>query len=133
MNLWQRTLYWGVTGALFGFGLIGMLTIGLPFLLLGAIMLAYGAIRIGWTGVWGMLVGFGLLPALFLLPTYFFVERCAPGTVLSLPADAPPGTIVSCGGVPPAYLYLGIGFVTIATFGLIWGIVAARRRNTSAA
>lgn len=133
MRVWQNILYWGCTGALLGFGLIGMMTIGLPFLLLGTLMLVYGVTRLGRTGTWSGLVGFGVLPALFLLPRYLFTERCAPGTVLSLPADAPPGTTVSCGQVPQEYLYMGLAFVAIATIGLIWGIIATRHRHTAAA
>jgi len=62
-----RTLYWLLTGALLGFGFIGVLSIGLPFILLGIILTIFGAIRLRGTVVWAALVGFGGLPALILL------------------------------------------------------------------
>ena len=130
---WQHIVYWCIMGAVLGFGLIGMMTIGLPFLLIGVLMVVYGASRVGKTGVWGLLVGFGALPALFLLPPYFFLEPCAPGTVLSIPADAPPGTVVSCSGpVPQAYLYLGLVFAAVAVIGLVWGVTEMKRMDRSA-
>lgn len=35
-------LYWAVAGAMLGFGMIGLMSIGAPFLLLGLIMAALG-------------------------------------------------------------------------------------------
>jgi hypothetical protein len=45
-----RTLYWLLTGALIGFGVSGMASIGLPFLLLGLLLVIVGAIRLGARG-----------------------------------------------------------------------------------
>src|SRR5258707_12811164 len=62
-----RVLYWLLTGALIGFGVIAILSIGFPFLLLGLILVVFGAIQLGGAGLWAALVGFGGLPALILV------------------------------------------------------------------
>ena len=62
-----RTLYWLFTGALFGFGFIAILSIGLPFILLGLVLVVVGAIWMRDTGFWAALVGFGGVPAAILL------------------------------------------------------------------
>jgi len=43
-----RFLYWFLVGGMIVFGTIGLLSIGLPFILLGAILLTFGALRFGW-------------------------------------------------------------------------------------
>jgi hypothetical protein len=48
-----------LTGVLIGFGLIGILSVGAPFLLLGVILAVIGALRVDARGIWAALVGFG--------------------------------------------------------------------------
>lgn len=66
MSNW-RILYWLLVGALLGFGLIAILSIGVFFLAAGLILLIFGAIRFGGKRLWAGIVGFGLAPALLLL------------------------------------------------------------------
>ena len=58
-----RIVYWLLTGALIGFGCIAILSLGAPFLLLGVLMVVFGAFRVGPRGIWAALVGFGAVPA----------------------------------------------------------------------
>jgi len=58
--------YWLLAGALIGFGLIAILSIGFPFLFVGCGLVIYGIIRFRFRGFWAFLVGFGALPALIL-------------------------------------------------------------------
>jgi hypothetical protein len=99
----KRALYWFVTGACLGFGLIAILSIGFLFLLAGMTLVTVGAIRVGARGLWAGLVGFGLLPALLLLYD------------LSGPIE-PASTAQS-------YRILAIGFGTIAGLGLILALM----------
>jgi hypothetical protein len=62
-----RIGYWLLTGALIGFGMIAILSIGASFLLLGAILIVIGALRVGPRGIWAAIVGYGALPAGILL------------------------------------------------------------------
>ena len=56
--------YWAAAGALAGCGLIGLMTIGWPFLLAGAVLALAGLILLRTKGIWTLFVGFGGLPAL---------------------------------------------------------------------
>src|SRR5689334_1856078 len=62
-----RIVYWLLTGALIGVGMIAILSIGSLFLLLGVILLVVGALRVGPRGIWAAIVGFGALPAGILI------------------------------------------------------------------
>ena len=61
--------YWAA-GALAGFGLIRLMTIGGPFLLAGAVLALAGLILLRTKGIWALFVGFGGLPALVSCSTY---------------------------------------------------------------
>jgi hypothetical protein len=50
-----------------GFGLIGLMTIGFPFVVVGLIMAVVGVWKPGIGGAWAILIGFGGLPALVFL------------------------------------------------------------------
>ena len=50
-----RIGYWLLTGALIGFGMIAILSIGSLFLLLGVMLLVVGALRVGPRGIWAAL------------------------------------------------------------------------------
>lgn len=62
-----HVLYWLVVGALFGLGVVSILSIGVILLALGIALLVVGAARVGGRGLWAGVVGFGLAPALLLL------------------------------------------------------------------
>lgn len=59
--------YWLITGALIGFGIIGILSIGFPFIILGIVLLVVGLIRMRGKEGWAALVGLGSVPALILV------------------------------------------------------------------
>jgi hypothetical protein len=102
-------LYWLVAGAVVGFGLIGLMTIGYPFLIAGMILCVVGLWRPGIGGSWAFLIGLGGLPALFFLRhitdaalnPYCLEDLNSPG--ISVPPSA--GT-VSCSYAPASYYAL---------------------------
>jgi O-antigen ligase len=104
--------YWAAAGALAGFGLIGLMTIGGPFLLAGAVLALAGLILLRTKGIWALFVGFGGLPALvFLLHISngvrtalnpFCAEMREPGALAAGAADPGPVSL-SCSFVPASY------------------------------
>lgn len=100
-----RTVYWFVVGGLIGFGVIGVLGIGAPFLLLGVILLVIGAWRLGVRDLWAALVGGGLVPFLILL--YDLQNE-----------DIQPVTTAQ------AYHTMALVFGAIAALGVLWGLIA---------
>jgi hypothetical protein len=130
-------LYWGLTGAVTGFGLIGLMSIGLPFLIFGLIMVVVGVWRPGIGGVWGVLIGFGGLPALVFASHIVKGVRttlnpyCAqqgPGTLLP-----PPAGPVECAYIPGSYYVMFAVFAAIALLGFALGLFARRRFRATAA
>ncbi len=116
-----RWLYWFVTGGLMGFGLIGLLSIGLPFLFVGAAMLLGGLYWLGKSGFWAALIGFGLLPLFFLVSAFVMAPPACP----TQPFTPPSGTTsFSCGSVhiPASYYVLVIVFAAITLTGVAWPI-----------
>jgi hypothetical protein len=86
----KSTLLWLAIGAVLGFSVIAILSIGLPFLLLGVILAAIAGPWVGLRGVWAAVVGFGCLPALILVWDLISAPwSCAP----------PPGVSTSQVGV----------------------------------
>jgi len=127
-----QVFYWLLAGALIGFGLIGILSIGFPFLLVGCGMLIYGIIRFRFREFWAFLVGLGILPALILavqLVGYPLPTCTVTSTGLSY--ESPPGT-TSSGCYPPGYYTLAIFFGCTALLGGIWPLlrVLLRRLRT---
>jgi hypothetical protein len=104
-----RALYWFVAGALIGFGVIAILSIGALFLLAGLILVIIGALRLGARGLWAGLIGFGLVPGLILLSD------------LSSPESIQPASTAQ------TYQQLAIFFGAVAVLGLVWGLVALLR------
>jgi hypothetical protein len=104
-----RAAYWFVAGALIGFGVLAILSIGALFLLAGLILVVIGAIRVGARGLWAGLVGFGLLPMVILVGD------------LSGPGPIEPASTAQ------AYHMLAITFGAIALLGVLWGLVATIR------
>jgi hypothetical protein len=129
-------LYWVVTGAVTGFGLIGLMSIGLPFLILGLIMAVVGVWRPGVGGIRGILIGFGGLPALVFASHIFDGVRTAldpycaqqgPGTLLP-----PPAGPVECANIPGSYYVMFAVFAAIALLGVALGLFARRRFRAAA-
>lgn len=123
-----QNFYWLLAGAFTGFGLIGILSIGLPFLLVGCAMVIYGVIRFRFSGFWAFLVGFGLLPALFLVVQLvgFPMSTC---TVTSTGLSYESSGATSGGCYPSAYYTLAIFSGCIALLGGAWPLLKRRLRT----
>jgi hypothetical protein len=105
MDTMLRVLYWFVAGGLIGFGVIGILSIGAPFILLGLILAMMSAIRLGARELWGALLGGGLVPLSILL-----IDRSHP----ILPA-----------ATGQTYHVMAAIFGAMALLGSLWGLLAA--------
>jgi hypothetical protein len=112
-------LYWLITGALLGIGLISILSIGLPLLLTGLILLIAGLIRLRVRNLWALLVGFGGLPALVLILDIITAPPRCTGQPLMVP---PGGGSASCGFIPTSYYVFAVvfGLITLAGFAWLW-------------
>jgi hypothetical protein len=118
-------LYWVAAGAVMGFGLIGLMTIGFPFVVVGLIMAVVGVWRPGIGGAWGFLVGFGGLPALVFLAHIIGAALTAlnpycsgdlhSGEIVLPPGEGP----VSCSYIPASYYILFAISVAIALSGIV--------------
>ena len=123
-------LYWMATGAVIGFGLIGLMTIGFPYLVAGLVMALVGLWRPGRGGAWGLLVGIGGLPALV------FLSHLVRGLLTALnpycgepgpgaPMPPRPGP-VECAFVPGSYYVM---FAIFTAVSLQASVPAARCRT----
>jgi hypothetical protein len=115
--------YWLLAGVITGFGLIGILSIGFPFLLVGCGMGIYGIFRFKFSGSWAFLVGFGALPAL-ILAAQLVGSPMSTCTVTStgLSYESSPGT-TSGGCYPPDYYTLAIFFACTTLLGGVWPLL----------
>jgi hypothetical protein len=114
-----RIGYWLLTGALIGFGMIAILSIGSLFLLLGVILLIVGALRVGPRGIWATLVGFGAFPVGILIWDVTSMPWACEGQGDALPnvnyfscVDTPFGPLTT-------YHVMALIFGVIALFGLV--------------
>jgi hypothetical protein len=130
-----RLAYWLLTGALLGFGLIAILSGGAPILLLGLVLLIYGAIRLGSSGLWAAAVAFGSIPALILLHDI----TSAPWACLLAGQEVttePNVSYYTCFDTPvgqlSTYQILAIGFGVIALVGIAWPLLQPILRRGAA-
>ncbi len=117
-----RWLYWLITGGLMGFGLIGLLSIGLPFLFVGLAMLIGGLYWLGKGGFWAALIGFGLLPLFFLVRVFTVAPPACP-TPPFTPPTGESGFICGSVHIPVSYYILVVVFAAIMLTGIAWPIV----------
>jgi hypothetical protein len=117
-------LYWLVAGAFVGFGLIGLMTIGFPFLIFGMVLCVVGVWKPGIGGSWAFLVGLGGLPALVFLVhiTNDVLTALNPycSEVFNNPGTGVPrgaGT-VTCYEVSTSYYVMFVISVTVALSGI---------------
>ena len=127
----RQFFYWLLAGALIGFGLIGMLSIGFPFLLVGCGLALYGIIRSKFRGLWASLVGFGSLPAIILVAQLAGSTIC---TVTSSGVTYSSGSGSSGGSgsgscYPPSYYSFAIFFGCIALLGAVWPLLRVLLRR----
>jgi hypothetical protein len=125
--------YWAAAGTLAGFGLIGAMTIGAPFLLAGAFLALVGLPLLRTRGIWALFVGFGGLPALvFLLHIFdgvrtalnpYCAEMGEPSSLADGAADPGP---VSCSFVPASYYAMFAVFAAVTLFGVALGRLLRR-------
>lgn len=144
MQRWTVSLYRTLTGAMIGFGLIGLMTIGFPFLIVGAVMIVIGLLRFGIAGLPAFFVGFGGVPALLLTfslaeqafsVTWFcssisFTANRADGSI-SISADGAV-TEVLCVTIPGQIIVLAAVSWSIALLGLA-AVLLARRSGPARA
>jgi hypothetical protein len=114
-------VYWAVTGGLIAFGFLGLMSIGLPFLLVGLMMAVFGLFSVGLVGAWAITVGLGGVPA-YLVLSRVLEAVGAPGppcaeegeATLAAPSGAGEGVVAaSCSPpVPDGYVavlvFLGV-------------------------
>ena len=126
MQNW-RLFYWLIAGALTGFGVIGILSIGFPFLLAGLGMVIFGVIRFKARGFWAALIGFGTLPALILIGDIITAPPPCTGQILTLPPNT---SSVSCGYIPDSYYIMAGIFGAIALVGMAWPLLRRLRTHS---
>ena len=122
--------YWLITGGLIGFGVLGLLSIGLPFLLLGLLLLIAGLRFWHTQGFWLVLIGLGVLPTAILV----FDIMTAPPPCPAGPIRLPPGVhSYECGGSLNNYYVLAAIFGALALVGAAWPLfrwlLQTRRHN----
>ncbi len=122
-----RAGYWLITGALIGSSFIGILSFGFPFVILGVILVAVGVIWMRGAEWWTALVGFGGVPAVFLL----LAVASRPWACISGPVTGahPNVGYYDCVETPigllTTYHVMAIVFGAIALAGLAWALVRA--------
>jgi hypothetical protein len=125
MSIW-RNVYWFFTGAFIAFGFLGILSIGLPFLVVGVLMLVGGLFLWRGRGFWLMIVGAGTCEVIV-------ISR----TLLTAPPTCPPGEIIfgsgqgpySCSGPLDSLRILDAIFGGILLLGLALGLGARLLRR----
>jgi hypothetical protein len=134
------TFCWAAGGSLAGFGLIGILSIGFPFLLAGLAMLVFTLLKAGARGAWAGVVGFGAVPALVLLTNVATDLLTADWSCSSISwgdsgyssgsASLAPGEeSISCTTIPGSYIVLLAVFGSIASLGGTLRLLQGRGRN----
>lgn len=134
MKNWMEALYWAIAGGSVGFGLIGIFSIGYPFLVIGVIMVFLGAIRVSPRQAWAALVGFGGVPAMFLSASvaevFLFSDPSCSGIFWGNSVSrsgsvslAPGQESITCSAIPGSYLIMLAVFLIIALSGLSWWFV----------
>jgi hypothetical protein len=130
-------LYWVATGAVMGFGLISLMTIGFPFVVVGLVMALVGVWRPGLSGGWGFLAGFGGFPALVFLSHIVaglrtvlnpYCDQRSPGTTIP-----PPSGPVECAFIPSSYYVMFVIFTALALVGVALGLFLRAHSRPSAA
>jgi hypothetical protein len=131
------TLYWAATGAVLGFGLIGLMTVGFPFVIVGLAMALVGVWKPGTGGAWGILIGFGGLPALVFLSHIVQGVRTALNPYCALPGGPatgipPAAGPVVCAYIPGSYYVMFAIFTAIALLGVALGLLLSARSRAAA-
>ena len=124
-------LYWLVAGAVVGFGLIGLMSIGFPFLIIGIVLCVVGVWRPGIGGSWAFLIGLGGLPALVFLR---HIIDAALNPNCSGDVSTPDVGTVTCYDIPASYYVLFAISVAITLSGVaLFLFLRARSRDGATA
>ena len=107
--------YWSVSVALIAFGTLGLMTIGLPFLMIGLAMLLLGRIRHRALAYWPIMLGLIAYNIAFWLTIPFYCSASSTPDGLSSAA-----TCSSLTGIPWPDDATGMN-VTPAAFGISFG------------
>jgi hypothetical protein len=131
-------LYWVATGAVMGFGLIGLMTIGFPFVVVGLAMAVVGVWKPGIGGAWCILIGFGGLPALVFLSHIVQGVRTALNPYCAQPGGPstpipPAAGPVECAFIPGSYYVMFAIFTAIALLGVALELLLRTRSRAAAA
>jgi hypothetical protein len=134
--------YWIASFALIAFGILGAMTIGLPFLLVGLAMLSLSPIRHRPIAFWPIFLGFVAfnLASLLIEPSYCSASSVAGGgpspttcsslTGIPWPADATGAGASSTGFVVALGISIFIG-LTVFVVSLTWLYMERRKRPGS--
>jgi hypothetical protein len=109
--------YWAVTGALIGFGGLALMSIGLPFLLIGSVMAVFGLFMLWVKGVWAATVGLGGVPVCVVLMDVLEATRssappCTQEGSFTIAAPSGPSESVVASCSPP----MPEGYVAVLVF-----------------
>lgn len=111
----REPLYWGLIGALLGFGLLSINSVGLPFVLAGLALSILAGLRLKAGGLWAALIGFGVVP----VAGYLY-------TILTTPGSCAPNQQSHCGHLSSTYYVAPVIFGAIALAGVLWAILKRR-------
>ena len=111
----REPLYWGLIGALLGFGLLSINSVGLPFVLAGLALSILAGLRLKSGGLWAELIGFGVVPAVGYLYT-----------IITTPATCAANQHNRCGHLTSSYYVAPLIFGAIALIGIVWAVVKRR-------
>jgi hypothetical protein len=100
-------LYWAASGALITFGSFALMSIGMPFPLVGLVTAAFGLYWLGTRGVWAITVGLGGVPAYIVLSDVLETVRasgppCTEEGAVTIAAPSGAGSSAASGAVARA-------------------------------
>lgn len=101
-------VYLSLAGCLLGFGLLVVFSSGLPFILLGMLLVLYGVKRAGGRGFWVSLICMSIVPVLYFSANYFFNNYYS-----NLALEG--------------FLGIVLLFMIPAAVGVVWGLVETNR------
>jgi hypothetical protein len=105
-------VYWGLVGALIGFGVLSLLSIGLPFVLVGMVLAVVGIWKFGVHDAWVALVACGVLDAAIVMHT---ISSAGP----VCPASGMGHTQSACSDLPSTYVQIVVVAWCIAIIGVL--------------
>lgn len=123
---WRSALYWAATGAILGFGLLAIFTVGVLFLIVGLAMALLAVFRLWLRGAWAITLGLGGAPAAIFVRD--IVEAavssdpsCTREGSVTIPASAGEGASVACTTpITNAHVVALALFGLVAASGVMW-------------